>query len=68
MAGNAHKESRHKSLLVFVREQKLYIIKTDRSGKMMVAFTIKEKNFLKGKLILPIGAVSFLFIFVVLSS
>ena len=27
-------------------EQGLYIIKTDSSGKMVVAFTIKEKNYL----------------------
>ena len=65
MTGNAHKESCHKLFLILVREQGLYIIKTDCSGKMVVAFTIKEKN---GKLTLPIGAALFLFIFVILRS
>ena len=37
------------------------LIKTDCSGKMMVASTIKEKLF-NGKPILPIGAAPFLFI------
>ena len=46
MTGNAHKESCHKLLLILVREQGLYIIKADRSGEMVVAFTIKEKNYL----------------------
>ena len=55
MTGNAHKESCHKLLLILVREQGLYIIKTVCSGKMVVAFTIKEKLF-NGKPILPIGA------------
>ena len=64
MTGNAHKESCHKLLLVLVREQGL--IKTDCSGKMIVFLTIKKKLF-NGKLILPIGAVLFVFIFVVLS-
>ena len=45
MAGNVYKESRRKILLILVREQELYIIKTDRSGKVMVDFTIKEKNY-----------------------
>ena len=43
MTGNAHKESCHKLLLILAREKGLYIIKTDCSGKMVVAFTIKEK-------------------------
>ena len=30
--------------LILVREKGLYIIKTDCSNKMVVAFTIKEKN------------------------
>ena len=69
MTGNAHKQSYHKLLsLTLVREHGLHIIKTDCSGKMVVAFTIKEKNVFNGKLILPIGAAPFLFIFVVLSS
>ena len=69
MTGNAHKESCHKLLLlILVREQRLYIIKTDCSGKMMVAFTITRKNLFNSKLILPIGAADFLFILVVLSS
>ena len=69
MTGNAHEESCHKLslILMLVREHGLYIIKTDCSGKMLVAFTIKKKLF-NGKLILPIGAAAFLFIFVVLSS
>ena len=47
MTGNVHKESCHKLLsLIPVKEQGLYIIKTDRSGKMVVAFTIKEKIYL----------------------
>ena len=65
MTGNAHKESCHKLLsLILVRDQELYVIKTDCSGEMMVAFTIKEKH-LNGK---PVGAAAFLFIFVILSS
>ena len=44
MTGNAHKESCHKLSLILVREHRLYIIKTDCSGKMVVAFTIKEKT------------------------
>ena len=43
--GNSHKESCHKSIsLILVREQGLYIIKTDCSDEMVVAFTIKEKT------------------------
>ena len=62
------RESCHKSLsLILVREQGLYIIKTDCSGEMVIAFTIK-KNLFNGKPIFPIGAAAFLFIFVVLSS
>ena len=33
MTGNAHKESCHKLFLILVREQELYITKTDCSGK-----------------------------------
>ena len=46
MTGNAHKEFCHKlSSLMFVREQlKTGLIKTDCSGKMVVAFTYKEKT------------------------
>ena len=44
MTGNAHKESCHKLSLILVREQGL--IKADCSGKMVVAVTIKEKNYL----------------------
>ena len=62
--GNAHKESCHKLSLVLVRGQGLYI-KTDCTGEMVVAFTIKENQF-NGKLIFPIGAAPFPFIFVVL--
>ena len=46
MTGNAHKQSCHKLSLILVGEQGLYIIKTDCSGKMVVAFTIKEENYL----------------------
>ena len=47
MPGNADKESCHKLLsLILVREQGLFIIKTDCSCEMMVAVTIKEKNYL----------------------
>ena len=46
MTGNAHKESFYKLSLILVREQRLYLIKTDCSGEMMVAFTIKEKIYL----------------------
>ena len=68
MTGNTHKESCHKLLLlIVVRELGLYIIKSDCSGKMVVAFTIKKKLF-DGKPILPIGAAAFLFIFVAFSS
>ena len=44
ITGNAHKESGHKLSLILMREQGL--IKIDCSGKMVVAFTIKEKNYL----------------------
>ena len=68
MTGNAHKKSCHKLLsLMLVKEQKLYIIKTDCSVEIVVAFTIKKKLF-NGQSILPIGTAAFLFIFVVLSS
>ena len=63
MTGNAHIESCHKLLLILVREKGLYIIKTDCSGEMVVAFTIKK--LFNSKPILPIGAAAFLFIFVV---
>ena len=69
MTGNANKQSCHKLLsLILVREQRLYIIKTDCSGEMVVAFIIKEKKLFNSKPILPISAAAFLFIFVVLSS
>ena len=48
-----------------MREKGLYIINTDYSSEMVVAFTITEKNF-NSKPIVPIGAAFFLFIFVVL--
>ena len=67
MTGNPHKESCHKLSLILVREHGLYIIKSDCSGKMVVAFRINEKLF-NGKPILPIGAAAFILIFVVLSS
>ena len=67
MTGNAHKESCHKLLLILVREHGFYIIKTDCSGEMVVAFITKKKLF-NGKPIFPIGAAPFLFIFVVLDS
>ena len=66
MTGDAHKGFCHKLLLIFVREYELYTIKTDRGGKMAVAFTIKEKS--NGKPILRCGAAPFLFVFVLLSS
>ena len=44
MTGNAHKESCHKLSLKIVTEHGLYIIKADGSGKMVVAFTIKEQT------------------------
>ena len=68
MTGNAHKESCHRLSLILVREYGLYIIKRDCSDKMMVAFTITEKNLFNGRLVLPIGTTPFLLIFVVLSS
>ena len=44
MTGNAHKEFCHKLLSsTLVREQGLYIIKTNCSGKIVVGFTIKEE-------------------------
>ena len=61
MTGNAHKESYHKLLLILVREKGLYLIKTDCSGKMVVAFTIIEKKLFNGNPILPMSAVAFLF-------
>ena len=66
MTINAHKESCHNLLsLILVREQGLYIIKIDRSSKMVVAFTMKEKNYFNGKPILPIDGAAFLFMLVV---
>ena len=50
MTGNAHKESCNKLSLILVRKQGLYIIETDCSGEMVVAFTIKEKNYLMVRL------------------
>ena len=44
MTGNAHRESCHRLSLILVREHGLYVIKTDCSGEMVVAFTIKEKT------------------------
>ena len=44
MTGNAYKEPCHKLSLILVREQGLQIIKTNFRGKMVVAFTIKEKT------------------------
>ena len=59
MTGMAHKESCHKLLLILVKEQGVYIIKTDCSGKMVVAFTIKVKNYLMEslfcQLVLPLS-------------
>ena len=46
MTGNAHKESCHELSLIFVREQGLYTIEADCGGKMVVAFTTKEKIYL----------------------
>ena len=46
IVGNAHKKSCHKLLIILVRDKEVYIIKTDCSGRMVVAFTIKEKNYL----------------------
>ena len=46
MTCNAYKEFCHKLLLILVRGKELYIIKTDYSGKMVVAFTITEKSYL----------------------
>ena len=68
MTGNAHKESFHKLSFILVREQGLYIIKTDCSGEMVIAFTNKEIKLLKGKPILPIPAALFVLVFVVLRS
>ena len=46
MTSNVHKESCLKLLLILVREKGLFIIKTGGSGKMVLAFTIKEKSYL----------------------
>ena len=46
MTGNAHKESCHKLLIILMREQGLCMIKTNCNGEMVVAFTIKEINYL----------------------
>ena len=64
MTGNAYKQSCHKLSLIRVREHGIF--KTDCSGKMVVAFTIKK--LFNGKPILPIGAAAFRLMFVVLSS
>ena len=66
ITGSVHQESCHKLFLILVMEHGLYIIKTDCSGKMVIDFTIKEKDYLLVSL-LSIGAAPFLFIFVVLS-
>ena len=66
MTANAHKECCHKLLLILVRQKGLHIVKTDCSDKIVIAFTIKEKLFI-GKPIFRCGAVSFLFIIVILS-
>ena len=59
MTGNAHKESCHKLIsLILVREHGLCVMKTNCSGEMVVAFTIKKK-LLNGRPILPIGAAVF---------
>ena len=68
VTGNALKEFCRKLLLILVRKHGLHIIKTACSGKLMVAFIIKEIKLFNGKPILPIGPGAFLFIFVVLSS
>ena len=68
MTGNAHKESCHKVSLALVREQGLYIIETDRSGQMVVAFAIKEKNYLMVSLFCQLVLPFSCFLFVVLSS
>ena len=44
MTDNVHKESCHKLSLILVREQGMYVIKTDCSGPMVVAFRIKKKT------------------------
>ena len=44
MIGNVHKESCHKLFLIHVREQVLYIIKTDCSREIVAAFKIEEKT------------------------
>ena len=49
MTGNAHKESGHKLSLILVREKGLYINKTDCSGQMVIAFTIKQIKLFNGK-------------------
>ena len=46
MTSDANKESCDKLSLISVREQEMYIIKTDCSGRIVFAFTIKEKNYL----------------------
>ena len=57
MTGNANQESYYKLSLILVREQGLYIIKTDGIGEVVVAFINKEKKLFKGKpvwqLVLP---------------
>ena len=44
MIGNADKEFCHKLLLILVEEKGLHIIKTDCSGKRVVAFSTEEKT------------------------
>ena len=58
MTGNAQKECGHELLLLLVREQGLYIIKTGCSGEMVVDFTIKEKYLMVSlfyRLLLPLS-------------
>ena len=54
-------------LLILLREHGLYILKTDGSGKMAVAFTIKEINYLMISLFCDVAlplSYSYLFCFV----
>ena len=67
MTGNAHKESCLKLSLIFMMEHWLYIIKTDCSGIMVVAFTITKIKYFVVSLFCNVELPSFLLIFVVLS-
>ena len=44
ITGNDYKESCYKLFLILMREQGLCIIKSNCSGKMVIAFTIEEKT------------------------